>query len=96
MEYESKNKETKGQPEVQPEVDASNPMFTSGQTIPPTIQTIPIAVNKALSVGQAQGMSVDHLESSSSSVTPSNLLGNSPSSQQPRFGPDFTFPHTPL
>ena len=96
MEYKTKNEETEGQQEGQPEAETSVPTFTFGQTVPQTEQTVPTVVKAEPSVGQAQGTFVGQPESSSHFVTPSSLLGNSPSSQQSGFGSDFTFPHTPL
>ena len=72
------------------------PTFTVGQTIPQIEQTVPIAVKAEPSAGQAQGTFIGQPESSSHFVTPGSLLGNSPPSQQSRFGSDFTFPHTPF
>ena len=96
MEYEIKNEETEGQQESQPEAETSIPIFTFGQTVPQIEQTVPTVVKTEPSAVQAQGTFARQPESSSHFVTPSSLLGNSPSSQQFGFGSDFTFPHTPL
>ena len=96
LEYKIKNEKTEGQQEGQLEVETSVPILTFGQTIPQTEQMVPTAVKAEPSVGQMQGTFTGQPKSSSHFVTPSSLLGNSPSSQQSGFGSDFRFPRTPF
>ena len=71
-------------------------MFTFGQKVHQTEQTIPIAVKEDPNARQAQETFYGQSESSSGVATRNSLLGNSPSSKQSGFGSDSTFHHTPL